>query len=291
MWLGTLDGSNEARDCSNSGLIIGMSEGERVGGVFGNANIDTTITSCNNSGTIEGKGKNVGGVVGAFLGINTIMTSCYNSGSIVGNGNCVGGVAGAAQGNIEKCINSGTIEGNGNYVGGVAGTLGGTAEKCINTGEVKHSTAGEGLGGIIGETITNCEVKILNCYNTGKLVEKASNVTGAGGIIGYISTTGASGEISHNYNIGEIEVTGTNVTNVGGAVGRYATTTFTIENNYYELNKSNVTLNDIGTGLEQSGMTTQQLVDLLNASQTDTPWQLDTGINNGYPILKWQVQQ
>ena len=39
-------------------------------------------------------------------------------------------------------------------------------------------------------------------------------------------------------------------------------------------------------------MKSQAIVDLLNQGQPDQPWSMDTkGINDGYPVLKWQLEE
>lgn len=201
-----------------------------------------------------------------------------------------GGIVGWLSTNMHctSCYNTGTITGTGKIIGGIAGGTGGTIEKCYNKGTIIQKSVNNNVGGIVGHISPNMtNVKVINNYNRGKIIEEANDSNGIGGIIGNISNTGTSGEIKNNYNVGEIEVTGTNPQSIGGVFGN-TSTNFTIDNNYYELNKSNVTLNNVGTGLQQSDMKIQQFVDQLNGGQTDLPWQLDTGINDGYPILNWQ---
>lgn len=118
------------------------------------------------------------------------------------------------------------------------------------------------------------------------MIEESNDAKGVGGIVGSVPETGISGEISHNYNIGEIEITGTGVTDVGGAIGHYETTTFDINHNYYEQGKANVTLNDLGVALAESEMKLQSFVDMLNEGLASTVWEIVTGENNGYPVLK-----
>lgn len=205
-------------------------------------------------------------------------------------GRDVGGIIGNANNNttIASCYNSGVVEGKGSSLGGIAGSTGGIIEKCCNKGTVRQKAGLGNLGGIAGDTKQTTDIKVINNYNTGRIIEEVNNSAGVGGIVGWIFATGATGEIIHNYSAGEIEVTGTNPQSIGGVIGKTATN-FTIDNNYYELNKSNVTLNNVGTGLQQSDMKIQQFVDQLNGSQTDYPWQIDTGNkNDGYPILNWQ---
>ena len=269
-------------ECENNGVINGY--GSYAGGIAGLEY--GTIIDCNNSGKIIGNAEYVGGVAGALYTGSSII-ECKNSGTVTGSGDRVGGIAGTANSNslISQCTNTGAVTGSAGDVGGIAGLIGGTVEKSVNSGIVKQKGGTESLGGVVGEIGINCTAKILNCYNTGKIIEEGNNISGVGGIIGWVSTTNTQGEISHNYSIGQIEIKGSNVTNVGGAIGRYATTTFEINNNYYELNKSNVTLNELGEGKTAIDMKTQTFVDLLNLNQDAIVWELGSS-NNGYPTLK-----
>ena len=277
--IGYLTNSSTASECNNSGAVIGS--GNYTGGVCGSANL-STVTQCDNSGSVTGNGNGVGGISGYSTGTTE---KCSNSGNVTGNGNGVGGISGSSTGTTEKCSNSGKVTGNGSYVGGISGFSSGATERCSNSGTIKQTGGKGGLGGVVGETGMYCTANILNCYNTGKVVEEANSTSGVGGIVGYISATGASGKISHNYSIGEIEIKGTGVTLVGGAIGRYTNNNFEINNNYYELNKSSVTLNNLGEGLLESQMKTQSFVDLLNGEQNPLVWELGVS-NNGYPTLK-----
>ena len=127
----------------------------------------------------------------------------------------------------------------------------------------------------------------MNCYNVGIVTGEANNISGVGGIVGFVSVTETSGEISHNYSSGNIQINATNVTNVRGAIGRYASSNFTINHNYYETGKSNVTLVDNASneGKSASDMKTQAFVNLLNEGQETAVWEIN-GSNNGYPVLK-----
>lgn len=278
-------------NCTNNGKVLGYgrSTGKDVedhteaGGVVGRA---IKVEECKNFGSVYGEGIMIGGIIGCAVS-NSIITECSNSGTITGSDRDVAGIAGFTGTNttISKCSNSGTITADGDYIGGIEGFTSGIIEKCFNSGTVKQTGGTGGIGGIAGETPMNDTVQIQNCYNIGKVIEEGNNTNGVGGIVGYISTTGASGQISHNYSIGEIEIKGNNVTNVGGVIGRYAATTFEINNNYYELNKSNATLNELGEGKKAEVMKTQTFVDLLNLNQKEIVWELGT-TNYGYPTLK-----
>ena len=272
--------------CFNKGLVTGYNDGECVGGIAGNANPNSVISQCTNTGAVTGSGKIVGGIAGG-ANINSTISQCTNSGAVTGSGERVGGIVGKASTNsaISQCTNSGAVTGSVGNIGGIAGIIFGTVEKSVNNGTIKRKEGTDGLGGVVGQIGANCTAKIINCYNTGKVIEEGNNTNAVGGIVGRVSANNTQGEISHNYNIGQIEIKGSSVTNVGGAIGYYTTTTFEINNNYYELNKSNVTLNELGEGKTAIDMKTQTFVDLLNLNQDAIVWELGSS-NNGYPTLK-----
>ena len=288
-------GTTGVFNCSNTGNVIAYGTYpysgiiyQMCGGVVSKVGNSVVISDCSNSGIITGYngGNSVGGIVGE-LGSNSIIRACTNIGAVTGSADNVGGIAGITSTNstIRECTNSGAVTGSEDFVGGIAGLISGTVEKCVNSGTVKQKGGTEGLAGVVGEIGINCTAKIINCYNTGKVIEEGNNTNAVGGIVGRVSANNTQGEISHNYNIGQIEIKGSSVTNVGGAIGYYTTTTFEINNNYYELNKSNVTLNELGEGKTAIDMKTQTFVDLLNLNQDAIVWELGSS-NNGYPTLK-----
>lgn len=295
----SIDTGMKIENCHNKNTTVILKEGDCsiVGGIIGQAykGMDG-IYNCTNSGKIVAYGthfykdfyqQSCGGIVGA-LNSNGTVSGCLNEGIVIGynQGERIGGIVGDAKSNsiTTKCHNLGNVTGNGNYVGGIAGMAASTIEKCINSGKITQKV-GESLGGIVGKTLNNGATKILNCYNIGKITEESSNTNGVGGIIGAITTDNTDREFKYNYNIGEIQIKGTNVTNVGGIIGDCDTQLSYISNNYYELNKSNVTLNNIGEGMSAENMKKQSFVDLLNAEQSPLVWELGTS-NNGYPTLK-----
>ncbi|MDD6447100.1 MAG: GLUG motif-containing protein [Ruminococcus sp.] len=89
-----------------------------VSGVCG-YNHGGTITGCYNTGTVSGRGDDIGGVCGQNL--YGSITGCYNTGTVSGTNYCIGGVCGDNYGTITGCYNIGTVNGGGDYVGGVCG--------------------------------------------------------------------------------------------------------------------------------------------------------------------------
>ena len=289
---GAINPSTTMSFCNNYGEVKTNGLGLATGGIVGmmgpgTDTAYTTVENCNNFGQVNGISR-VGGVVGA-TGKKCKISKCYNEVAITSAEDRCGGIAGntSADTKVTECNNIGPVKGTANCIGGIVGISGSTVEKCTNSGTV---TGKKELGGIVGQigysssgqAISN----IFNCYNTGKIKQEGNDVSGVGGIVGYISNVDSvSGEVSHNYSTGEIQIVGTNVTDVGGAIGHYTGTLFEINNNYYETNKSNVELNSLGEGRDTANMKTQAFVDLLNTNQTPTVWELGT-TNNGYPTLK-----
>lgn len=91
---------------------------DNVGGVCG-SNWDGAILNCSNTGTVSGKGGNVGGVCGINNGNGTIE-NCHNTGTVSGESQ-VGGVCGSNTATILNCNNTGAVSGKSGNVGGVCG--------------------------------------------------------------------------------------------------------------------------------------------------------------------------
>lgn len=190
-------------DCDNSGTIsctnssatltsivnkaFSIASSSGSGGIGGHLQ-NCSVSSCVNSGVIEGPNK-IGGILAAAYWTN--VTGCTNKGSVSGSGNCVGGITGwsPAQGNHRNCINEGSVSGK-NYVGGIEGyadmgssstSAGQKFYSCVNEGDVTAAT--EGAGGIVGCSrpySSSAYVQINECVNKGTV----SVLYRAGGILG-----------------------------------------------------------------------------------------------------------
>ena len=155
---------------------------------------------------------------------------------------------------------------------------------CYNTGEViGTSTEGE-IGGIIGCSIINKEVNVKNCYNTGNVKANVTNITGVGGIVGWISETGGKGSFTNNYNIGKVTLSNGTVRDMN-CIGRLATGSvpkFVMSNNYC-IGAPSANTNDIQTTLDT--MKTTTFLNNLNTGLSSPTWEFRKGFNNGYPAL------
>lgn len=280
------------------------------GGICGQA-LGTKVDNCINNAIINCKGNYIGGILGAaFINSNqdssTILQNSINNGEVVSTGNYVGGIIGLSripsystyEGDseivIQKCINNSKVKG-GHSAGGICGEQqkNGTIQLCINNGNVEAILNGQqaqsgGIAGYIGYTNS----KVLNCYNTGNISSESGHfsASGSGGIVGRVTLENS--QCSGSYSIGEV----TQGTNKGGVCG-YTDGIGQITNNYW------ISTNDTTYGLGNTSSNTgaepktademkqSSFIELLNTGNDEAVWVQDTNnINNGYPILAWQLE-
>ena len=174
-------------------------------------------------------------VVGTICGRNMgNVSNCGSSGNInIGDsgtaGSYVGGITGQAFNNIESCysrcrINSKIDENSPNaFIGGVVGGVynGINIKFCYNVGNiVTNSIQTMSIGGILG----GGDVRIENCYNSGKITINAKKqiekLIGIGNIVGTSSNDVL--EVNNCFNLGEIEANLTEEDNnidIGNIIG------------------------------------------------------------------------
>lgn len=197
-------------------------------------------------------------------------------GSVISSGNYVGGIVGKVQqGTIENCSFSGSVltAKSKGYAGGIAGYTGNSASQkasilnCANMGNVTGNASGT-VGGIVGYAKYT---EFINCYNTGS-IDGASR---SGGIAGQLQNNCSA---SSCYNIGTISGSST-----GADICDFLYSSSKLTNCYYKTQA-----NGAGTGTaDNCGEITDAdtlLERLGNAFAAD-----ENSINNGYPILTWQV--
>jgi len=156
-------------------------------------------------------------------------------------------------------------------VGGIAGYGAGTyvIEGCFNAAAV---TGKQSVGGLVGYAMTNGTVQ--NCYNIGNVT--ATNQYG-GGITGCANTATAVPVATNCFNVGLV-----NSAKNGGAINPGAATK--ASNSYY-LDTCYVTGVSAKAGTAKTAEELKALASTLGeAFCKDTK-----NINNGYPILTWQV--
>ncbi|MFR9602693.1 MAG: fimbrillin family protein [Rikenellaceae bacterium] len=280
-----LFGFTEANaEISNLGVSGSVSGSSSVGGVVG-VNDGGTLINCYYTGSVSGVMDVVGGVVG--YNNRGTLTNCHNTGDVSGGDNYIGGVVGFNGGTITNCYNTGSVSGD-MYVGGVAGNNSEPLTNCYNTGDVSGSGI---VGGVVG---WNYYSTLTNCYNTGSVSSEGESV---GGVAGQ-----NDGTLTNCYNTGSVSSEGESV---GGVVGW---NTDTITNCYYDFDVAGV-IGAVGdeaddtTDYKYCGLSTDNMKGAAEDEGTllyyltnegygnSDAWVADTGpyINNGYPILTWQV--
>lgn len=271
--IGVIVGRNEGTITNVINKANITSNGDSAGGIVGN-NVNL-VEKCTNIGNVSNSTSYAGGICGNSYGSITtanvtedilpIIRKCKNTleATITGS-ECIGGILGIGMTKIyiAQCYNNGTINGN-EYVGGIAG--------YIDNEDGKYAHIG-------------------SCYNTGDI-----NATkrSAGGLVGVIASSNK--EIDESYSIGKI----TCPQYAGGVIGENSGA---LRNLYY-LNKGGVTYgcgkNNSSTGLEEGGGSTVETLKSLAKKFNDyyisignsALWENDeTNINDGYPILAWQVE-
>lgn len=209
-------GRGAVKDCAFSGTVTCLREdgnGSRIGGIVGFTN--GAVTGCQNSGTVTHLGVRMG-KAGGIAGEGTSVTDCENTGSVIG-GQVAGGIVGSCSlvsggGDLEikgadivNCQNSGSVKTDGEYAGGIAGTIEidysgytATVSGCENKGSVE---ATEKIGGVIGILTLMGEggVTVNGCTNSADLDGEV-----VGGIIGSSSDAFGTLVVTDCKNHGEI---------------------------------------------------------------------------------------
>ena len=217
--LGTVAENSTITNCNNYGTVSGNAN--YVGGVVGKV-VTTTVTNCNNYGLISMTGNNVGGVVGTSETSSAIKNS-HNYGLIsMTTGKYVGGiVGGATSSEIDLCTNHGVVSGTTDLqrAAGIAGQgKSTTVTNCINYADI--SGVLHNGGGIVG--FANAAVAISMCKNYGD-ISGFSMTTGSsfGGIVAQMySTSGNANSVDNCTNYGTV----TAYTYVAGIAGNVKNT-------------------------------------------------------------------
>ena len=307
----TVSGETTIENCINNAAMTGKDH--PIGGILGDAKAQVSILNCVNNGTIgpsslsstakSGSGR--GGIVGALNAENCVVESCVNHGEMVcltiggyssGYGGIVGSLAGKGS-RVTKCYNDAKITGY-LVVGGIAASAGDgtTIESCYNAGDLMIRQINgykQGLGGILGVSGgDSSDVTVQDVYNVGKITALegygGSSAAGVGGIVAYIRN---SAEITNAYNAGTVTVGGATVH--GSVLGYAYKNTCKVSNCYWlegtddaMFSGKNATI----TGTDTAASTSDALKALYTA--LGDGFKKDAGnVNQGYPVLKWQVSE
>lgn len=233
------------------------------------------VSSC------EGKINNCGVESGNITAYQILKASRYRQVT-------VGGVSGTCydSGEINKCYNKANISGTCYYtntltdvshyvvVGGVCGFLGGEGKilDCYNSGNITAKGYTARAGGVTGMMIDN-NTEVINCYSCANEISIIGLDNICGGVVGLIR---------------------------GGTMNNSWCTPKTAYACYYEKNYtpqplgvvSEDTLKGYATTLKDRYIEDGKIKDV-NGNWVDNKDEQDNiiYINNGYPILKWQMQR
>lgn len=270
---GNLDNSNTAvtiRNCRNYGKIT---SNYNAGGILGFSSgwqmNSASVTGCENHGIVYSDGR-AGGITSVCSNTAEIHQS-LNTGAVTGNTGAGGIVAmGSYNGLVEQCVNTGAITSASGEAGGIAGYSSSEIDSCYNTGAVSGNTAGGIVACQFMDQLPNTHnfvtSKVSNCYTTGTVTGTGTNpVTGAavgwlhsGNIVSVEQTT------YRDFQVYALEGTCTQLVGQKSENAKDATAFKTAA----EL-KANAMLTTLGDAFKK-----------------------DAGnINNGYPVLVWQVSE
>ena len=253
------NGAAEIKDCVNEGSITSANNiiGGIVGGVKGNVTT-LSITNCKNSGALKAD-ELIGGMIGSVSGVEKIVTTvtgCENSGTItvhsdstegrsagiIGRYDTTGGTLSVTDCNNNADVTYAGSSTGGAWLGGILGYVYGSGsnyidtvivKNCHNTGNITANRTSGGIAGFFQRTksltIENCTVKADMTYN----INSTKNFY-VGGLVGMIHTNSA------NYiaTIKNCTVSGkmllnepmTQLSYAGGLLGGLRTTTLNVTN-------------------------------------------------------------
>lgn len=216
MAVGVFGGITNATNVYMTGDILGATYSY---GVIGSSGTSASLTNLYNTGNIFG-GSYQGGVIGTMSSGST-MTGAYSTGYLVGY--AVGGIATTLGGTLSNSYSTAVIAG-----GTVAGIGYNVGSATTVTGNYYSGVMSGVYGGLVGEVI-NYPLTLQNSYINASMV---SSVANAGGMVGKITSAGASSTvIEKSYVNGSLIDIGT--PNVGGIVGYIANAAPVIRDSYY----------------------------------------------------------
>lgn len=229
-------------------------------------------------GTFDGQGYEIKSLKIDSTSSNQALFGYVNGGTVknltvsgfVKGGSSTAGIIGELAGTslVEKCMNKATVNG-GNAVGGIAGKINTRDEKsiqcCVNEGTIIGANQ---VGGIVGYAYY--KVTVDQCYNRGAI---EATVSKAGGIVGHMDDSGA--KFSNCYTTEKVNGSDSNP-----VVGKKSSGSIT--NCYY--------LDTLGKDSDPNVTPkTSDELKALAATLGDAFTTAPAGINDGYPIFRWQI--
>ena len=169
-------------DCSVSGSVDGG--GYYVGGVIGYL-VSSRMEYCSAEVTVKGKSQ-IGGVCG-IIGNGSTLTGCSAINSHLEGETHVGGVVGRLDQNEKGCLydcwTTGVVKGT-ESVGGIVGAIGFShpeVSRC--SADVDITVSGSKCGGLVG-TVYNCNGKFIDCSFDGVITKDGSETKLVGAVVG-----------------------------------------------------------------------------------------------------------
>lgn len=202
-------------DCSSTGEVngidISVSESSNIGGLIGtiayfNPGQSTssliTVSNCYSEANITGD-SNIGGLIGRVVTdsgtpFDIIINNSYATGNVSGMLRTGGLIGSSSVAQITSCFAFGDVtnnqqDGRASAGGLIGGTGRGTISSCYALGNVTNNFNGEGIGGLIGNSIG---ITIITSYSTGLVI---GNVPEQGGFLGRAEGNFPSTISNNNY--------------------------------------------------------------------------------------------
>lgn len=267
-----LFGVASGSEIKNIGVIsIGYGNSSTIGGIAGILE-GGSISNCYSTGVFSG---NSSSTMGGLVGSNSGSISHSYSTVSGGGGDNVGGLVGYNSGSINNSYSTGDVSGSGGggtqiYVGNLVGRnfSSGTISSTYSTGDV---STGYILGGLVGFNSGS----ISDSYGKGEV----AGTSGAnGGLVGL-----NQGSVNSSYSTAIVAAG----TNPGGLVGVNQSTVDS--DSFWDTEVSGQASSHGGTGKTTSEMTSSTPFTNAGWDFSDT-WNIDAGINDGYPALLWQTE-
>ncbi len=243
------------------GAIAGTHWGVTFENVVNNVDVTCTLSS-------SGTAANVGG----FVGTNTSTTGYTSSFK-----NCVYGTV--------------TISASTEVAGGFIGVSQNIAtfERCAFTGTIVATATSTNAGGFVGSLKTKADSTFTDCYSAGTVGGKLKS----GGFVAHFNIAAS---FTNCYSASSIN---TDATYYGAIIGYLYAAVATVDNVYY-LNSTSTqaakhsgdqySIEDDVEAVSSGVLQSNDMIDLLNGEGDAWVGDDETSpINNGYPVLAWQL--
>lgn len=293
------------------GVVVNSFQGNFTAGTLGSSDYKVyasiEVMGCKNYGAVSATNSNAaaGGIVGicwmADVG-GVALADCENHGAVSAPaGGAAAGILArqnSEQQTISRCLNTGTITGM-SYAAGITGESKGEPtliESCANTGKI----TGRYAGGIVAVSFG----EITDCYNTGDVTGSVfvGGIAGSHDVWQYPNTHNyATGKVSNCYTTGKVTGSSDNAT-IGAAVGKLHTGGIvsleqTTYRDFQVYALEGICAQLVGQKSENAKDATafKTAAELKSDAMLTTlgdAFKKDAGnVNNGYPVLVWQVSE